>query len=71
MGKVLINKKTGKPFHTSDPDAVLKKYPKAFRAVPATKLPNDITVKEEEIVSKSSTTEEKQKTKSTSSKKDQ
>lgn len=70
MGKVLINKKTGKQFHTSDPDAVLKKYPKAFRAAPATKLPNDITVKEEEIVSKTSKTETTEKKESTSTKKD-
>lgn len=50
--KVLINKKTGKEFPTSDPDAVLKKYPKTFRVKPAAKLNEDVVKKDSDIQKK-------------------
>ncbi len=61
--KVLINKKTGIEFQTTDPDAVLKKYPKTFRVKPSTTLAKDIEVKEQEIVSNTSDDKPKEKTK--------
>ena len=63
--QTLINKKTGKEFQTSDPDKVLKNYPKTFRTAPAPTLSNDIEVKEAEIVEKSSTTNKKDDKKNT------
>lgn len=48
--KILVNKKTGKEFPTSDPDAVLKKYPKTFKVKPDTKLSADVAKKDAEIV---------------------
>lgn len=49
MPRVLINKKTGKEFQTSDPEAVLKKYPKTFRVKPATTLNSEVLKKDEAI----------------------
>ena len=49
---VLINKKTGLEFQTSDPDGVMKKYPKTFKKKPATKVSNAVAKKESEISNK-------------------
>lgn len=57
--KVLINKKTGKEFPTSDPDAVLKKYPKTFRVKPAAKLNDDVIKKDSDIQKKANHTDVK------------
>lgn len=57
--KVLINKKTGVEFNCSDPDAVLKKFPKTFRVKPATKLNDDIIKKDTDIQEKANQTDVK------------
>jgi len=49
----LVNKKTGKEVSASDPDKVMKRFPKAFRQKPATKLNNEVAKKEADIKSKS------------------
>lgn len=60
--KILINKKTGKEFRTSNPDLVLKKHPNAFRVKPEVKLAKDIEVKEATIIKAES--KDKKETKS-------
>lgn len=42
----LINKKTGKEFNTTNPEDVLKRFPRTFRVKPATKLNNEVAQKE-------------------------
>lgn len=63
--KILINKKTGKEFHTTNPDVILKKTPNTFKVKPDTKLAKEIEVKEATIV-KASEDKPKEKKKETS-----
>lgn len=50
---ILINRKTGKEIEASDPDAVMKRFPKQYFKKPATQLNADVKKAEESILSKS------------------
>ncbi|AVR47252.1 hypothetical protein C7S20_19450 [Christiangramia fulva] len=48
----LINRNTGKEVEASDPDAVIKRFPKTFTKKPATQLNADVKQAEKSILDK-------------------
>lgn len=64
---ILINRKTGKEFQTSDPEMVLEKYPNTFKVKPGTKLAKEIEVKETEVVTATEVKPKKNKSKTKTS----
>lgn len=50
--KTLINRKTGKEVEASDPEAVMKKYPRQFTVKPGTKLNAEVAKVENALLAK-------------------